>query len=73
MILTLNENKTEIISNELIYPSEREKEIQYLEFLYSSPNFELGYLEHGSVWFLRQKPENMVVTKDYIQVFDQHK
>ena len=73
MIMTLNENKDKIVFNELFLLEGKDKKVKGLEHLYSKPNFEYGYLQHGATWIERNTPPSVVQTEDYIQVYDEHK
>lgn len=73
MIVTLHDDKKRIVINRLVARDGAIKEIEHLHSLYSKPNFELGYLQHGGIWFHREKPEEVLITKDAIKVFDSYK
>ena len=69
MILTLDENKKKMFLNNLICLEERKKELEYLEYLYETPNMELGYLEHGGIWFSQKKPDGIIMPLGDIHVW----
>ena len=69
MILTLDENKKKMFLNNLICLEERKKELEYLEYLYETPNMELGYLEHGGIWFSQKKPDEIIMPLGDIHVW----
>ena len=71
MIATLNDDKSAIVFNEFKVKYGMKKEIEYLHHLYSTVNFELGYIQNGMLWFHPQKPKKRdIVTRDDIQTFD---
>ena len=71
MILTLDENKKKMFLNNLICLEERKKELEYLEYLYETPNMELGYLEHGGIWFSQKKPDGIIMPLGDIHVWSE--
>ena len=73
MIMTLNENEDKIVFNKLVIPEGKEKKIIGLEYLYSKPDFEYGYLQHGATLIERNTPPSVVQTDDNIQVYNEHK
>ena len=73
MIMTLNENKDKIVFNELFLLEGKDKNVKGLEHLYSKPNFEYGYLQHGATWIERNTPPSVVQTDNNIQVYDENK
>jgi hypothetical protein len=73
MIMTLNENEDKIVFNKLVIQDGKKEKIKGLKDLYSKPDFEYGYLQHGATWIERNTPPSVVQTDDYIQVYDEHK
>ncbi len=73
MIITIGSDSKSVVFNDLVIKEGKEKEIEYLHKLYSTPNFELGYLQHGGVWFHQEEPKEILITKNDIQVYDSRK
>lgn len=73
MILTLTEDKRKIVSTKLLPKDGMLDQIKYLHHLYSKPDFEYGYLQHGPILFTAERPEEELVTENHIQVFDKHR
>ncbi len=72
MILTIDK-KDKVVLTDFQAKSGLLQQIGYLHHLYSTPNFELGYLQHGPVWFHQEKPiKNVLITSKNIQVYDEH-
>ncbi len=71
MITTLNKNNY-IVFNTPNINKGKEQDVINLMHLYSDPNYEYGYLEHGYIMFECFKPEPIVFTDDYIQIFDEY-
>jgi hypothetical protein len=58
MIITMSDDKKNVASINLVANGDKRKEIERLHSLYSTPNFELGYLQHGMLFFIK-KNQNM--------------
>lgn len=79
MIITLKDGQdekdkqAEVTLTRLVAKSGKEKEIEYLHYLYSTPDFELGYLQHGQLLFHPEMPKKEdLITDDDIQVYNTH-
>lgn len=72
MILTLSDDKKSIVYNRLIVKEETKEEIERLHYLLSYPNFETGYFQHGGIYFHQEKPKDILVTRDNIQVYNSY-
>lgn len=73
MILTLNDKQDAVVITKLTAKDGKKKEIERLHYLYSSPNFELGYLQHGILLFHPEIPkQDELITDDDIQVYNTH-
>lgn len=72
MILTLDEDKKNIIFNELIPKEGSIKDIEELNHLYSTVNFEYGYLQHGMLWFRKEKPDDTEIRENNIVFYDEY-
>ena len=73
MILTLNDEQNAIFATELVPKNGDKKEIEYLHYLYSQPDFELGYIQFDRImWHLEKPKENVLITDYNIQVYDTH-
>lgn len=68
MIVTLSDDERSMVWTKLV--AKDKAEIERLCRLYETVDFELGYLNHGVVNFLRERPKNIVITRDSIQIFD---
>ena len=72
MIITLSADKKSVVSNRLIIKDGAKEEIERLHSLYLNPDFEFGYLQHGAIRFHQEKPKEILITKDNIQVFNSY-
>ncbi len=73
MILTLNEKEDAVALTALTVKDGMKKEIENLHVLYSTPDFERGYLQHGLLMFHREIPKKEVlITDEDIQVYNTH-
>lgn len=70
MIVTLSDDERQMVDIQLV--AKDRAEIERLRRLYETIDFELGYLNHGAVNFLRERPKNIMITRDNIQVFDSY-
>lgn len=70
MFVTLQNNK--IVFNTLQAKKGMEEEIKHLHSIYSTPNFELGYLQHGRLLFFKEKPDEIKITRENIQVYNSY-
>ena len=73
MIATFNKNENGIDLTGFVPKEGKTDQVKYLYNLYSTPNFEIGYLQYGRLGFCSDKPEEVEVTDDgIIKVHNQH-
>jgi hypothetical protein len=74
MIITLNDKKDDaLVLTKLVPKRGMIKEIEDLHVLYSTPDFQRGYLQHGELLFHSEIPKKEVlITDEDIQVYNTH-